>query len=416
MKDHTFAPGGRTAGEWEKELGRLHTEVMRRAPYEACRLLRAQSDTTIGKLLTVQNPANAVEILWKFPEERRSKILHASPREFAEQWQRNHRYPNGTVGRLMQPPYAIFPPDLTVRESADRLRELVKKAFISYAFVADSEGRLLGVVAFRELLFADSNQPLRAVMLPDPFSLRPDASIIDTMRVVLRRHYPVYPVCDERGGLLGIVRGQTLFERQAFELTAQAGAMVGVDREERLATPWWRSLKFRHPWLQLNLLTAFLAAAVVGVFQETIERVVILAVFLPVLIGQSVNTGCQALAVALRGITLGELTFGKARSVVLKEAFLGALNGMLVGVIAGLGMLLVAQAQGNPHAVTLAWIVLLAMTGSCVVGGISGAAIPLTLKRLGVDPATASSIFLTTATEVASMGLFLWLATWLIAH
>ena len=165
---------------------------------------------------------------------------------------------------------------------------------------------------------------------------------------MVARHFPVYPVCDAAGRLVGIVRGRTLFEEQALEISAQAGTMVGVEKEERLATPWPRSLRFRHPWLQLNLLTAFVAAAVVGVFQDTIDRLVVLAVFLPVLAGQSGNTGCQALAVTLRGMTLGELRPGDARRLVMKEALLGLLNGALVGVTAGLGMLLVARAQGEP--------------------------------------------------------------------
>jgi magnesium transporter len=210
------------------------------------------------------------------------------------------------------------------------------------------------------------------------------------------------------------VRGQAMFEEQAYEISAQAGRMVGVDKEERLTTPWPRSLKFRHPWLQLNLLTAFVAAAVVGLFQGTIDRLVILAAFLPVLAGQSGNTGCQALAVALRGMTLGELQPGRERALVMKEGLLGLLNGALVGVTAGLGMYITARLQSHPSAVTLALIVFCAMIGSCVVSGISGALIPLTLRRLGADPATASSIFLTTATDVASMGLFLTLATWLV--
>jgi magnesium transporter len=187
--------------------------------------------------------------------------------------------------------------------------------------------------------------------------------------------------------------------------------MVGVEKEERLATPWPRSLRFRHPWLQLNLFTAFLAAAVVGAFQGTIDRLVVLAVFLPVLAGQSGNTGCQALAVTLRGLTLGELRRGDASRLVAKEALLGLLNGALVGVTAGLGMLLVARAQGQPEALALGLVVFAAMVASCVVSGLAGALIPLTLRRLGADPATASSIFLTTATDVASMGLFLSLAT-----
>jgi magnesium transporter len=221
-------------------------------------------------------------------------------------------------------------------------------------------------------------------------------------------------VCDDHGRLVGIVRGQTLFEQQAFEISAQAGSMVGVEKEERLSTPWPRSLRSRHPWLQLNLLTAFVAAAVVGFFQDTIDKLVVLAVFLPVLAGQSGNTGCQALAVTLRGMTLGELEVGKARALVLKEAWLGLLNGTLVGISAAIGMFVVASSQGNPHVWFLSLVTLLAMIGSCIASGISGAVVPLTLKRLGADPATASSIFLTTATDVASMGLFLGLATWLV--
>jgi magnesium transporter len=224
----------------------------------------------------------------------------------------------------------------------------------------------------------------------------------------------VYPVCDAEGKLLGLVRGQMLFEAQAIELTAQPGTMVGVEKEERLSTPWSRSLKFRHPWLQLNLFTAFIAAAVVGLFEHTIDRIVVLAVFLPVLAGQSGNTGCQALAVALRGITLGEVKDGKAKALVAKEALLGLLNGALVGVSAGLGMFIYAKMQKNPSALILGVIVFLSMIASCVISGVFGALVPLCLKKLGADPATASSIFLTTATDVVSMGTFLGLATLLV--
>jgi magnesium transporter len=280
--------------------------------------------------------------------------------------------------------------------------------------VADPAGRLLGVLVFRELLFAPPQAPLRDIMLAEPFSLRPDLPITDAMREVLRRHYPVYPVCDADGRLVGVLRGQTLFQQQTLELSAQPGAMVGVEKEERLATPWWRSLRSRHPWLQLNLVTAFAAAGVVGFFQTTIDRLVILAVFLPVLAGQSGNTGCQALAVTLRGMTLGDLVPGRGRRILAKEALLGLLNGGLVGLTAGIGMLITAWGQSNPHALLLALVVFLAMVASCMVSGLSGVLVPMALQRLGADPATASSIFLTTATDVTSMGLFLALATWLV--
>jgi magnesium transporter len=290
----------------------------------------------------------------------------------------------------------------------------VQRALVTYGWVVDDNGKLVGVLAFRELLFAEKDQPISTLMVRDPFSLRPELSLTDAMREALKRHFPAYPVCDASGRLLGIVRGQTLFEQQAFELSAQAGTMVGVEKEERLATPWPRSLKFRHPWLQLNLVTAFIAAAVVGIFQTTLDELVVLAVFLPVLAGQSGNTGCQALAVALRGITLGDLREGQARSMVMKEGLLGLVNGILVGMTAGLGMYVFARSQGNPSAWLLALVVLISMTGACAASGMAGAAVPLALRRLGADPATASSIFLTTASDVVSMGLFLGLATWIV--
>jgi magnesium transporter len=192
--------------------------------------------------------------------------------------------------------------------------------------------------------------------------------------------------------------------------------MVGVEKEERLGTPWRRSLFLRHPWLQLNLLTAFLAAAVVGVFQDTLDRLVILALFLPVLAGQSGNTGCQALAVTLRGMTIGELKPGSERILITKEAGLGLLNGVGVGVIAAIGMYLTASSQESAHPFLLGFVVFVAMVFSCVASGVSGAIVPLALKRLGFDPATASSIFLTTATDVVSMGMLLGLAALMIYH
>ncbi len=392
----------------------LDDEILRLGPYEACELLSKESDETIADVLSRENPSIVDEILWTFPEERRQRILAAAPAAQREQWSQNHSYPEDTVGRLMDRPLAVLVENQTVAEAIERLRPIVQRALVTYGWVVDADGKLVGVLAFRELLFAEKERPIADLMVRDPFSLRAELSLTDAMREALKRHFPAYPVCDASGRLLGIVRGQTLFEQQAFELSAQAGTMVGVEKEERLGTPWLRSLKFRHPWLQLNLVTAFVAAAVVGVFQTTLDELVVLAVFLPVLAGQSGNTGCQALAVALRGITLGDLRPGQAQSMVMKEGLLGLVNGVLVGLTAGAGMYVFARSQGNPSAWSLALVVLISMTGACAASGMAGAAVPLALRRLGADPATASSIFLTTASDVVSMGTFLGLATWIV--
>src|SRR5207253_6762450 len=158
-------------------------------------------------------------------------------------------------------------------------------------------------------------------------------------------------------------RGAALFELEAFEVTAQAGSMVGVEKEERIATPMAQSFKFRNPWLLINLVTAFAAGGVVAVFQGTVDRLVILATFLPVLAGQSGNTGCQALAVTVRGITLGEVKPGAAPSLVSKECFLGLANGAVTGVLCGIAMFLFALSQASPHSLMLGVVVTLAMIG-----------------------------------------------------
>jgi magnesium transporter len=228
------------------------------------------------------------------------------------------------------------------------------------------------------------------------------------------RHYPVYPVCNADGKLIGLIRGQMLFEAETVELSLQAGSMVGVEREERLTTPWPRSFRFRHPWLQVNLFAGFIAAAVVIYFQGTIDRLVALAVFLPVVMGQSSNTGVQTLAVALRGMTLGELKAGGELGLVLKETFLGFLNGALTGVSAAAGMFLFATSQASTVAFRLSLVVFFSMAASCLIGGVFGASIPLLLRKLGTDPANSSSIVLTTITDVTTLAVFLGLATWLI--
>jgi len=316
-----------------------------------------------------------------------------------------------TVADLMTPAVGVFGPQATVGEATDALREQVKNAFITYLYVVDPTNHLLGLVVMREMLLASPEATLESLMLRAPFALKADLPLSEALKLALHKHFPVYPIVDAQDRLVGLVRGSDLFANRAIEISGQSGAMVGVDKEERLGTSLSRSLKLRHPWLQVNLLTAFIAAAVVGMFEGTLSKFVILAVFLPVMAGQTGNTGCQALAVTLRGMTLGDVKPGAEPGMVRKEGMLGFLNGGLVGLTAGAGMFIYGTMQGEQSPTILAAIVFLAMVIACTVAGIAGALIPMVLKRLGADPATASSIFLTTASDVASMGIFLTLAT-----
>src|SRR6267378_1426711 len=350
----------------------LADEVKSRSAADAAAKLAGFSGLEIAAALMHLSPGFAQEVLGALPDEARERALAAAPPEVSRQWQRNALYEPDAIGRMMEPVLAAFSHQRTVGETIEQLREMVKSALITYVYVVDPAEYLLGIVTMRDLLFSDRDRLLSEVMFRDVFALHAAMPLKEAMKLVLDRHYPVYPVVDAERRLLGLVRGHSMFEAQAIEITLQAGSMVGVEKEDRL---------------------------------------VILALFLPVLAGQSGNTGCQALAVTLRGLTLGELKPGAERALVSKEAWLGCLNGAGVGLFAGLGMYITATGQESRHPVMLGLVVFLAMVGSCIASGISGAMVPLTLKRLGFDPATASSIFLTTATDVVSMGMLLGLAT-----
>ncbi len=392
----------------------LLAQLKASSPHEAALRLGLEPAARAVEVLAELNPAMVQDVLEALDHEARSRIAMAAPREVAEQWARNAAFDDGTIGRLMEPPYALFGPDVTVGEAIRSLEPLVRTALITYGYVTDAEGRLKGLFTMRDLLFNDRTARLGDLMVKDPFFLAPALKLSEALRLTLNRHYPVYPVCDAEHRLLGLVRGAALFEEEAFEITAQPGAMVGVEKEERINTSLAMSFRFRHPWLLVNLVTAFAAGGVVAFFQGTVDKFVVLATFLPVLAGQSGNTGCQALAVTVRGITLGDIPPGGAKYLVVKEALLGTANGAATGVLTGIAMYLLASSQSSPHAALLGVVVCLAMMGSCAVSGVSGALVPLTLKRLGADPATASSIVVTTATDVASMGLLLGLAALLV--
>lgn len=382
----------------DAELAALVHSLKLRAPQDAAELLTPLPRATVDAALAALSPELAARIS--------ARLLDAiAPLDGLP----------GDIGSLMEAARGNFATTATVAEAIAWLKAAPEPQQITYLYVSDAQGRLVGLVVLRDLLLAAPEAALETVMLRAPFRLAPTDTLGDAVQATVKRHYPVYPVCDADGVLVGQVRGWQLFEQQALELTAEAGRMVGVQKEERLDTGFWMAFRLRHPWLQINLLTAFLAAFVVGSFEDTITRIVALAAFLPLLAGQSGNTGCQALAITLRGLTLGDFDKVSVRGLVVKEALLGTLNGFLTGLVAGTAMWFTAGgAQGDPQALTLALVIVLAMTGACLASGIFGVLVPLILRRFGADPATASSIFLTTGTDIAGMGLMLLLASTLV--
>jgi magnesium transporter len=381
------------------------------------RAVRARVPMDAAQLLVKETPERIGAVLAELPQMLVDRIKAYLPTELQLQASESlAEVIEDTVGEMMEPALAVLPQTTTVQKAIAFLRNHETPQQITYLYVTDAEDKLVGLIVIRDLLLAKRNQTLAEMMLPEPFALTTDMDLADAIQAAIRRHYPVYPVVDADRHVIGLVRGWRLFERQAIEISAQSGQMVGVDKEERLYTGIWTAFKMRHPWLQVNLLTAFAAGFVVSLFEGTITQIVALAAFLPILAGQSGNTGCQALAITLRGITLGDLDGHSKRKLIAKELTLGAINGLLTGLVAGAAMWWSAGGSGNDQGIMLAFVILLAMIGACMASGLFGVLVPLTLRRFGADPCTASSIFLTTGTDIAGMGLMLALATMLVLH
>ena len=375
-------------------------------PADAARTLSGRSPEEIRALLAQMPHEEALAVAAQLSGAAKEQAAGASTQAAASDI-------DARIDELVVPAPAILESTQTAAEAVAFLVASESVAEITYIFVVDA-GRLVGVVGMRDIVLAKPGQRLAEIMVGEPFAFKSGTDIDAAVRAALARHYPVYPVVDDEGRLLGSVRGWQLFERVVVEVSGQAGAQVGVSREEQVTTPILSAFRMRHPWLQVNLLTAFVAAFVVGMFEDTITQIVALAAFLPVLAGQSGNTGCQALAITLRGLTLGQLDEYPVGKLLRKEILLGALNGFVVGIVAGVAMWLYASMSGEANAVMLGVVILVAMLGACTGSGIFGVVVPLTLKRFGADPAMASSIFLTTFTDILGMGLMLFLASWVL--
>ena len=252
---------------------------------------------------------------------------------------------------------------------------------------------------------ADNDETLSTLKQPIGASVQaldPKSEVVDKLK---KYRVDTLPVVDIDFRLLGTIEGQGLIEALREDIVTDMQTMVGVSKDERALSSSWFAVRKRLPWLQINLLTAFLAAAVVGMFENTIAKYTALAILLPIAAGQSGNTGAQALAVTMRGLTLREITIRHWLRVTLKEMAAGFVNGVSIAITCGLGVYIWSRSLG------LSLIIALAMISSMTIAAVSGALVPIILKRLGQDPALSSSIILTTVTDIAGFMSFLGIAT-----
>ena len=353
--------------------------------------------------------AKTLALLRNFDKVFLKELLNSAPDHLKKQWSMSLEYKINSVGEMMQPAPVILNENITIKKAIDLVREIPKKILFTYGMVVNDNNELTGVLVFRDILYHEDNELIKNISFKNPLFFKPGENVLDVFNKTAGNQIPEYPVVNDKNQLLGVLRGSNVADAHAINIIAQSGVLVGVSKDEALDTTWMSCVKLRGPWLLLNLVTAFVAGAVVGAFQDTIDQIVLLAMFLPVLAGQSGNTGAQALAVLIREMTSGDIgPFVKGQ--LIKEAILGIVHGFAVGVICAVVMYFIATGQNNPHANVLSAIILFSMTASCLVSGLMGAIVPVTLKKLGADPAAGSSIILTTGTDVVSMGVMLYLA------
>jgi magnesium transporter len=298
--------------------------------------------------------------------------------------------------------FVAFRADVRVRDAILRVRDLARRnALSSYTYVIDEEDRLAGVINMRDLFLAHGDEPLAKIMRGQVFAVDCFMDQEQVAHELTRRRFFAVPVVDPDGRLLGVVKSDQLLGQVREEAAEDIQLMFGVSADERAFSALGFSLRKRLPWLHVNLATAFLAASVVALFEGIIGRVTALAVFLPVVAGQGGNAGAQSLAVVMRGLVMREIPSQKVGLLLRKEMGIGLVNGVVVGAVTAAA----AWAwNGNPY---LGLVIGLAMVVNLAIAGFAGAAIPLGMRAVGLDPAQSSNIILTTVTDVVGLFSFL---------
>lgn len=372
-------------------------------PEFAARLLEQIAGEFFIRLFAEIDPARGATLLARLDEKEIDTRLALLPTELAQEYRELMSFPPDTAGYLMDSRVTAFQPNDKVENVLKRIRGDSDRRIFDVCII-DQDSYLVGVVPLQRVAVAQPTQHISELVQQQPITVNSMDPREDIVKLLEERKLASLPVVDLEGRLLGIIRHDALVNAAQQDASEDLQAMFGAGRDERALSKVSFAIRKRLPWLQINLATAFLAASVVGLFEDTIAQITALAVFLPVVAGQSGNTGSQALAVTMRGLALREIRTRHWLRVAVKEVGVGFINGVVVAITTSLAVYLWMSSIG------LAAVIGTAMVFSMVIAGFSGAIIPILLKAVGQDPAQSSSIILTTVTDVVGFMSFLGLA------
>ena len=386
--------------------GKLAVEALSEyGPEKGSLLLADRPAEEIARLVQEIPSDDAAALIDYLPEELSAVVLElirpkpgGGPSELLD-------YEEQTAGRLMNPNVFALPEDLTAGEAITAIQTGRDVEMVFYLYVVDERRHLVGVTSLRRLILVSPDTPLKRIMTSDVYSARVDTDQEEVARRVASYNLLAIPVVDPENKLVGVITVDDVIDILKDEATEDVFRLAGVSTFDGVLSAPFESLKRRMPWLLVNLLTAFGAAWVVSRFEATITQVVALSFLMPIVAGMGGNAATQTLAVIVRGIALGELTWSNARQALMKEALVGLGNGIALGLVATLG----AWALTGDWA--LGAILGLAMVINMFIAATAGTLIPLGLRAAKVDPALASSVFITTLSDVFGFLAFLGLAT-----
>jgi len=373
-------------------------------------IIEAISDQRMADVLTRLEIDDMLEVVEAIPEERLHAVMQHLPAARREELRHAELYPPRSAGRAMTTNFAALDEKMSAQEAIDSIRaaSVDSNDAILYLYVVDELRRLTGIVPIRRLVTAQPDTPVRELAIREMLSTPPDADQEEVAQLVARYDLLAIPVTDVDGTMLGVITVDDVIDVITEEATQDIYNLAGLSEEDRVFTSARVSIRKRLPWMLVNLCTAFTAGAVIGVFEGTIEQMVGLAIFLPVVAGVSGNGGIQTLTVITRAIALGEIEFSSGLRAVGKEMWVGLIVGATAGLISGAIAYLL---HGNLY---MGLVLLLAMMVTMVTASLVGAAVPLILKALRLDPALGSGILVTFAADALGFLSFLGIATLLL--
>jgi len=339
-----------------------------------------------------------------FDKEMQEKLLDTVPLTKKILIQQLLKYPENSVGRIMESPVFSLPSHFTVAVGIEILRQRAKEEPIYYVYCINKQKQLMGVVSMRQLAVSDADIPLEKLMTESIVSIKSSDSIQEAAQVVAHYDFPAVPVVNEKKELVGVVTQDEVIDIIQEKATTELYAHAGLVEDDRIFTPVLKSIKYRIPWIGLNLLMAITASSVISLFETTMSHLIVLASLKNIVAGIGGNTAIQSLTVVTRGLAVGDFRFTSIKKALIKELLVG----VCLGLASGLGAALITYFWKGSFLVSV--VIFISMVLNSLMASLAGACVPLLLTRFRSDPAVGSGVLVTTITDIFGFFSFLGIA------